>query len=424
MLGEPAMRKRCRLTNGWRAGALAMVAAALAGPSFAEEQRFYGEASAVLIERDGTVAGRLPAERIPLPYPELNGRAEANTALDSTGNIWAAVGYSVGTGHQDPGGFERLFCSRDGGKTWTSQVLPMTESCDFLGFTVLADDTLVLVAALSRDDPSWRKRVRVYRSTDLGETWRHTCDLYPKPFECIGEGFLSMTRLSDGTVLLPICRWTDREAGRDLAHGVFASRNGGKTFPAVYPTFSDCHEAHVIQLQSGRLLGAFRYQRPPRPDEAPEQITALGGTPDWRHPTTGKRAQSAFKHVWIGRSDDNGRTWQGLRPVLDRHGRPLLDFGEAHGQLVQEPGGRVVLVHDCRYPYQQAHTRARVSLDDGQTWEPEIYHLSEGMGYASSVALSDGTIVTVTGNTRLDASFRPIGGWQAQAVRWRLSALP
>jgi hypothetical protein len=49
-----------------------------------------------------------------------------------------------------------------------------------------------------------------------------------------------------------------------------------------------------------------------------------------------------------------------------------------------------------------------------------IYHVSDGIGYPSSVALTDGTIVTITGATKLDASFRPIGEWRAQAIRWRL----
>ncbi|NQT15833.1 MAG: exo-alpha-sialidase, partial [Planctomycetes bacterium] len=222
------------------------------------------------------------------------------------------------------------------------------------------------------------------------------------------------------TLLLPMARWTDRDEKRELVHSVFASRDAGDSFPTSHATFSDCHEAHVIQLRSGRLLGAFRYQRPPHPGETPDEIRALGGNPDWAHPTTGKRPKSAFKHVWIGESDDLGRTWKCFGAVRDRHGRPLLDFGEAHGQLVEAPDGRVVLVHDCRYPYERAHIRARLSHDEGRTWDPEIYYLSEGIGYPSSVALADGTLVTVTGNTMLDKSFQPIGQWRAQAIRWKL----
>jgi hypothetical protein len=46
------------------------------------------------------------------------------------------------------------------------------------------------------------------------------------------------------------------------------------------------------------------------------------------------------------------------------------------------------------------------------------------MGYPASVALPDGTLVTITGTTRLDARFRPLAGWTAHAIRWRLPERP
>jgi len=374
----------------------------------------------ILVERGDEVIGRLPCERIPLVYPELRGRAEVNAALDSKGRIWAAIGYAVGSRHQDPGGPERLFRSEDGGRTWTSRVLPMTSDRHFLGFTVLADDALLLVTEVSRDDPAWRELVQVHRSDDGGATWRQTCEIHSDPFDHIGEGFLSMTQLSDSRVLLPMARWTDSEDGRELLHSVFVSKDGGQTFPVAHETHDDCHEAHVIELQSGRLLGAFRYQRPRRDGETAAEIQALGGEPAWAHPTTGKLAKSVFKHVWIGASDDGGRTWIDFGAIRDSAGRGLIGFGEAHGQLVQAADGRVVLVHDCRYPYERAQMRARISSNEGRTWEPEVYRLCDGMGYPASVALPDGTILTITGSTRLTPSFEPLDGWRVEAVRWRL----
>ncbi len=381
---------------------------------------FNSDRRVIVVERDGEVVDRLPAERVQLDYPELNARAEVNAALDSKGEIWAAIGYSVGSQHQGTLGFERIFHSGDGGRTWTSRILPMTEDCHFLAFTVLADDALLLVTAVNNEDPAWRKLVRIWRSEDAGETWQQTCEIPCNPFENVGEGFLSLTQLSDGTIVLPMCRWTDRGEERELVHSLFASTDGGRSFPEAYATSPDCHEAHVIQLASGRLLGAFRYQRPAKPGETPDEIQALGGDPAWKNPANGKQAKSVFKHVWVGASADKGRTWGELGALRDSQGRALLVFGECHGQLVEAPDGRVVLVHDRRYPYEQAEMRARVSNDEGRTWQPEIYHISGGMGYPSSVALADGTIVTITGTTRLDARFRPVGGWQAEAIRWRL----
>ena len=127
-----------------------------------------------------------------------------------------------------------------------------------------------------------------------------------------------------------------------------------------------------------------------------------------------------FKHVFLGDSPDGSRTWEHLRPLSDAEGRPLLVFGECHGQLVELPDGRVVLVHDRRYPYDKGETIGRVSEDGGKAWSRYVYHLSEGSGYPASVALDDGTIVTVVGNTRLDAQSRPIEPWRVQSVRWRL----
>lgn len=399
---------------------LLFTASVLLGSPFAPCQEFYDDEGVIVVERDGQVVDRLPAERIQLDYPELDARAEVNADLDSHGHIWAAIGYSVGSQHQATLGFERLFHSSDGGRTWTSQTLPMTEDCHFIAFTVLDDDALLLVTAVNNEDPLWRKLVRVWRSEDAGKTWQQTCEITSEPFENVGEGFLSLTQLSDGTILLPMCRWTDRGEERELVHSLFASTDGGRSFPTAYTTCPDSVEAHVIELLSGRLLGAFRHQRPARPGETADEIRALGGDPEWKNPATGRQANSVFKHVWIGASSDGGRTWGEFGAVRDREGRPLLVFGECHGQLVQVPDGRVVLVHDCRYPYDRSEIRARVSNDEGRTWEPGTYHVSAGMGYPSSVALPDGTIVTITGTTRLDARFRPIGGWRAEVIRWRL----
>lgn len=74
-----------------------------------------------------------------------------------------------------------------------------------------------------------------------------------------------------------------------------------------------------------------------------------------------------------------------------------------------------------RYPYEQGDVRARVSRNEGQTWAPEVYHLSPGHGYGGSVVLGDDTIVTACGNAQLDRKGRSASGqWTAQIVRWRL----
>lgn len=126
-----------------------------------------------------------------------------------------------------------------------------------------------------------------------------------------------------------------------------------------------------------------------------------------------------FKHVFLGDSDDGGLTWNAQRPVVDKAGRPLVVFGEPHGQLVKLTDRKVVLVSDHRYPYELGETVAWLSLDGGRTWTGTKCHLSAGSGYAASVTLRDGTILTVTGTTRLDAKSKPVEPWKVQAIRWK-----
>ena len=79
----------------------------------------------------------------------------------------------------------------------------------------------------------------------------------------------------------------------------------------------------------------------------------------------------------------------------------------------------MVAVYENRYPVDRPDIRARISHDGGQTWEPELYVLAEGVGYSGSVGLSDGTIVTVTGDGVRQVG-KPAGrGYTLQAIRWR-----
>jgi hypothetical protein len=105
--------------------------------------------------------------------------------------------------------------------------------------------------------------------------------------------------------------------------------------------------------------------------------------------------------------------------LFDAEGRALLIFGECHGGLVELPDGRVVLVHDRRYPYDKMGSIGRISENGGKTWSRSAYHVSAGCGYPASVVLEDGTIVTVTGSTRYDTQPIPIEPWSVEAVRWR-----
>jgi hypothetical protein len=90
--------------------------------------------------------------------------------------------------------------------------------------------------------------------------------------------------------------------------------------------------------------------------------------------------------------------------------------------LIQLSDGRVVLLWCHRYPYPEGNIRAKVSHDEGRTWEPRIYFVSHGAGYPASLVLEDDVILTLCGNSVLQADgFAPENGrWTAHAVRWRL----
>ena len=381
----------------------------------AYHEKFYPDSNYIYAEIDGKVVSKVKCERIYLDYPEIVSRGEANTAIGPNGWIWAAVGYNVSRGKAATGP-ERLFCSKNGGKTWTSNTLPSTKSCRLQAFTALKDGSLITAIGGQA-----RKSIKIYVSKDKGQTWQQTTTIKAEPFEGIGEGFMSMTQLDDGRILFPVRRWIRKteewipETKKNMLnralgnHSVFVAKDGGKSFTEAYTTFYQCAETQIIQLKSGNLLGAFRHQRDRRWWDTTENLTALGA-PDTPYP---------FKHVFIGDSNDSGRTWQNLRPVCDKAGKALIGFGECHGQLVQTADGRVVLVHGNRYPSQHGEIRARVSCDEGKTWLPEVYHMAHGRGYASSVALPDGTIVTITGEVALAKG--PVKTpCLVVAIRWKL----
>jgi len=385
---------------------------------------WYYNPTIIYMEIDGAFIDYLSCERVDLTglYPELIKRAEAYTALAPNGDVWSAIAY--GTVES----VERLFHSTNGGSSWTSKTLsPITYYRNINGLTILDNGTMVMALHLGLEDRDYG--VTIARSTDNGDTWTESTLVEPAPYDYIGEGAMSVSKFSDGRVVLSAARWDGDEFGdthwTTLMHYIFVSNDGGLTFPTAYATFEHCYEAHVLELQSGKILGAFRYQRYREPGEMDAEVLALGGDPtrdagvdDDGISNYGR--VSLFKNVFIGESFDGGATWENLRPLRDAEGNALLHYGEAHGQLVQVPDGRVVLVHDYRYPCEDYEVRARVSWDDGQTWEPEIYHVSFGMGYPSSVALADGTIVTVTGDAPVDASCAWPTTYYAQSIRWQL----
>ncbi|NLF93167.1 MAG: exo-alpha-sialidase [Oligosphaeraceae bacterium] len=176
--------------------------------------------------------------------------------------------------------------------------------------------------------------------------------------------------LKDGSWLYLGKRWDiNRETAMHVHNSPIAairSRDEGRTWEMLgtVPLPEDCtnnavHEPHVLELRGGGLLGAIRTHK----TEAPFRVT-------------------------LTRSWDGGRSWTQAE-----------EFGTIGSppHLLRHSSGAIVMVYGYRLePYGQ---RARVSYDEGQTWDEEILLRTDGpcsdLGYPASVELPGGKIMTI-----------------------------
>ncbi|MDE2926915.1 MAG: sialidase family protein [Acidobacteriota bacterium] len=366
----------------------------------------------IRITRDHQEIGTLPAEYIPLDYPDMPWRGDPGIGMTGDGRIYVSL-------------YARVFLSRDAGKTWESRSIdvdsldPPMRAKNYDSFGVLRDGTLLW--AYRADDPPTDF---LLRSTDGGESWHSWSRLDNlSPFMRAGGNQNCLLELRDGTLLWPTIMAAQHAYDREDASKpppttyVFRSTDGGKSWEEKHSLQQWGTETNLLELHDGRLLAAIRYQRryeAPPPQNEPPSLIEDHARREIQKSTVGKR-------VFLSDSADGGRSWQNFRPVWRQTDGPMdLEFGQAHGHMVQLSDGTVVLVVEDRYPYPEGDVRARISRDGGQTWLPEVYHLSPGHGYGASVVLEDDTIVTALGNTPLDERGRPVGSYTAQVVRWRL----
>jgi len=198
---------------------------------------YYSQPDEVVIERDGELDS-LPCERIRFDYPEQDGRSEVCMGRAPNGDIYAAVIATIGTGGRLCKPSQRLFRSVDGGLTWTSQPVSMPGGYGLVAFTVLNDGTR-LVAGGGGAGYQPRVDISINRSTDQGKSWKRISVISADPYESIGEGFLSLTQLSDDTILFPVLRWNSASEGEgqvpNSAHHVFRSADAGVTWQGGDP---------------------------------------------------------------------------------------------------------------------------------------------------------------------------------------------
>ncbi len=153
------------------------------------------------------------------------------------------------------------------------------------------------------------------------------------------------------------------------------SRDGGRTWEelgtvpladSTHPV--NYHEPHVVELPSGRLIGAIRIQ-----DHWGKDLTA---------------AAIPSPSIMLTGSEDGGRTWTQARP-MGFHGVPPHLMRHSSGVLILTYGYR-------REPYGQ---RVALSHDGGASWEHDHVLRDDGpdrdLGYPATVELHDGDLFTV-----------------------------
>ena len=343
-----------------------------------------------LTSRDGLFraehrpVGTLRADRLRLPTPEATWKLTGRVGRLEDGTIVAGFG-------------AYLYWSRDEGRSWSGRWmtnLPKTEGpVNLRAFGVGTDQIFVAhdLTALAQLDVPDRQAypVGVSRSDDLGATWRNSGPLdVPSPYTFLAGDGNHIVSLPDGTLIAALDAANHHvepfQTGW-LAQVFFRSHDSGKSWGDVSLFRDRAAEVGLLPLGGRGVLAACRGMSNP----------VLGG-----------------KTIQLRWSEDGARTWSALQQLS-------RVFGQAHGDLARLTDNTIVAVYENRYPVSRPDIRARFSHDLGRTWEPILYILADGVGYAGSIGLDDGTVVTVTGDGETKNG-QPTGrGYTLQAIRWK-----
>ena len=313
---------------------------------------------------------------------------------DSRGVLYAAAS-GMRLGHVDPTGKNCMYLSFDEGKTWTPPVVVNDSYVDDRDTGIIAwNDGNMLMSWFSLryekdcDDMIWDWLPDAHKplykgfggswkflpqemnlqgsfvklSDDYGVTWS-------EPIRVPVTSPHGPVALKDGTlVYMGKLMNPDYLAPNPIC--VYSSFDGGHTweYTGTVPPGDDIivdnmHEPHMIELPSGRLLGAIRiHERKSQPDFT----------------------------VYTTYSDDKGKTWS--KPVC-------IGVDGAPPHLMVHSSGAVICSYSRRRSETDRGERAVVSYDNGETWA-EDYVLKTDFkygdhGYPASVELSDGSIMTV-----------------------------
>lgn len=286
--------------------------------------------------------------------------------------------------HMDPTTRTSLLRSRDGGRSWFSQVTPDPAGGNGTAIARLSDGTIIVNAyhhlfarIEERDKLAGRPSIGVeewygmatagggvfmVRSETDGYTWTAPQQIEEPPDWPVITCHGALIELPDGELLLPVTG--SRAEGLQEHAMVLRSRDGGHSWrdevciTADAPEGIDFHETRLLRCPSGRILAVHR-----TPDGNYFRNTSTDGGTTW--------SETQDTGIWCG-----GSSPADLRLLSD--GRVLFSRGYR-----REPFG----------------VRVYLSEDEGDTWPTEVVlrddGLSPDMGYPSTAELEPGKLLTV-----------------------------
>ena len=290
--------------------------------------------------------------------------------------------------------FPEIYRSTDEGQTWKKFAdidRPKAERVSTSGFGITNKGTLLTLADVRAEPtvaggrPTYK--MHIGRSTDNGKTWNYRqIDPGPKHFGGRGDGS-RINQLSDGTVVINTSTaWVHPSRNFCLGEVIIRSTDDGQTWgdPTVLPP-STC-ESNMVELPSGRLVLATRLQSI-NEFKGEHYFGPFSEEDRWEFPSRNYVGEARYKHEAIMFSDDNGYNW--TKPFV------VTRIHMVSADVVCDHEGRVALTYDHKDAI--GGCRARVSKDDGKTWETENYILCyEKIGQrTSSTVLKDGRILTL-----------------------------
>ena len=327
----------------------------------------------ILHARDG-VLNEVPVEKIRMPLDPQGHYQGLNFVQTPDGTIYA-VQYTI------------ISKSTDGGRSW-EHLNRDPAAFGFNGWLLQANKhgQLINVSQHGEEQPT-----TIWISDDEGETWEQTSEIDVTPFQKTVAGS-NLTRLSDGTLLLPIKRRDDPFYEGTNPTYVFVSNDDGHTFSNRFFLSDYGNEVNIAELFPERLLAVIRYQP---------------GPPNQPHTN---------KTVFLADSIDKGATWTNLRQLTSVH-------GQCHGAAVGLSNNRAVVAYDHRYPRELGSGRAMFSNDNGENWHDEVYYLCHGhvAGFPRHVTLDGDEILTFIGSCYGDVSKweNATGNSHFCIIRWR-----